>query len=87
MTIFSNPPSENVDTNGRAAVQASKALNRAFKQADRTCKQITQLVNDIGRANLDAELGAEAADFETKYNLIKDFANNHPDCSVSDLPS
>jgi hypothetical protein len=62
-------------------------LNAAFKQAERACKKIERITTRVGRANLDTELGAEAADFLAKYDLIKALANNHPDCTAPDLPS
>jgi hypothetical protein len=87
MSIFDNPPASTVDPNNTAALRAVQALNQAYAQAERACKRISRLTSNVGRANLDSELGVEAADFQTKYNAIRDFANGHPGCSAPDLPS
>ena len=55
----------------------------AMATADRICRTVT----GVGRADLDTDLGADAADLVTVYAALKTFILTlDPDAEVPDLP-
>jgi len=70
----------------RGARQVRNNLANVVNQMESGLKNVRRIVENVGKAELAAELGDDAAELQSVYSALKNCLESITDKSVDDLP-
>lgn len=82
-----NPAPTTEEQAAAAANRIRRIVRRMHNQVGGSVQEIKRLVDRHGRAAIARALGADADELQTLYVQAKNFAEQHPDVTLEDLPS